>query len=72
VYPSADSTELRIYTTTSPTEVRLRTLMHDPMYRTAVARETVGYNQPPHPSFFIGQDMQTPAMPAVFYAGKTK
>ena len=72
VYPSADSTELRIYTTTSPTEVRLRTLMHDPMYRTAVARETVGYNQPPHPSFFIGQDMQTPAMPAVFYAGKGK
>jgi hypothetical protein len=72
VYPSADSTELRIYTTTSPTEVRLRTLMHDPMYRTGVARETVGYNQPPHPSFFIGQDMQTPASPAVFYAGKAK
>ncbi|MDT0170959.1 rhamnogalacturonan lyase [Pseudarthrobacter sp. BRE9] len=72
VYPSADSTELRIYTTTSPTEVRLRTLMHDPMYRTGVARETVGYNQPPHPSFFIGQDMQAPAIPAVFYAGKAK
>jgi hypothetical protein len=72
VFPSTDSTELRIYTTTSPTEVRLRTLMHDPMYRTAVARETVGYNQPPHPSFFIGEGMQTPAMPAVFYAGKTK
>ncbi|MDQ0730680.1 rhamnogalacturonan lyase [Arthrobacter sp. B1I2] len=72
VYPSADSTELRIYTTTSPTDVRLRTLMHDPMYRTGVARETVGYNQPPHPSFFIGQDMQTPAIPAVYYAGKAK
>jgi len=72
VFPSADSTELRIYTTTSPTEVRLRTLMHDPMYRTGVARETVGYNQPPHPSFFIGEGMQAPAAPAVFYAGKTK
>lgn len=72
VFPSTDSTELRIYTTTAPTEVRLRTLMHDPMYRTAVARETVGYNQPPHPSFFIGEGMQAPAMPAVFYAGKTK
>ncbi|WP_272910871.1 rhamnogalacturonan lyase [Arthrobacter sp. FW306-05-C] len=72
VYPSADSSELRIYTTTSPTEVRLRTLMHDPMYRTGVARETVGYNQPPHPSFFIGEGMQAPAAPAVFYAGKTK
>lgn len=72
VFPSADSTELRIYTTTSPTEVRLRTLMHDPMYRTGVARETVGYNQPPHPSFFIGEGMQTPASPAVFYAGKAR
>ncbi|MGN7150817.1 rhamnogalacturonan lyase [Arthrobacter sp. SAFR-179] len=72
VFPSADSTELRVYTTTSPTEIRLRTLMHDPMYRTAVARETVGYNQPPHPSFFIGEGMQTPAMPAVFYAGNAK
>ncbi|HJW01426.1 MAG TPA: rhamnogalacturonan lyase [Arthrobacter sp.] len=69
VFPSTDSTELRIYTTTSPTEVRLRTLMHDPMYRTAVARETVGYNQPPHPSFFIGEGMETPAMPAVTYVG---
>lgn len=72
VFPSADSTELRIYTTTTPTEVRLRTLMHDPMYRTGVARETVGYNQPPHPSFFIGEGMQTPASPAVFYAGKAR
>jgi rhamnogalacturonan endolyase len=69
VYPSSDSTELRIYTSTSPAEVRLRTLMHDPMYRTGVARETVGYNQPPHPSFFIGEGMETPAAPAVFYTG---
>lgn len=72
VFPSTDSAELRIYTTTSPTETRLRTLMHDPVYRTAVARETVGYNQPPHPSFFIGEGMQAPAMASVFYAGKTK
>lgn len=72
VFPSSDSTELRIYTTTSPTEVRLRTLMHDPMYRTAVARETVGYNQPPHPSFFIGDGMETPAAPSVYYADGSK
>ncbi|MDR7159601.1 hypothetical protein J2X42_002316 [Arthrobacter sp. BE255] len=68
-FPSSDSTELRIYTTTAPTEVRLRTLMHDPVYRTAVARENVAYNQPPHPSFFIGEGMETPAMPAVTYVG---
>ncbi|MGK3958566.1 rhamnogalacturonan lyase [Arthrobacter sp. R4] len=68
-FPSSDSTELRIYTTTAPTEVRLRTLMHDPVYRTAVARENVAYNQPPHPGFFIGEGMKTPAMPAVTYVG---
>jgi rhamnogalacturonan endolyase len=71
-FPSSDSTELRIYTSTSPTEVRLRTLMHDPMYRTGVARESVAYNQPPHPSFFIGEGMETPAAPAVFYVGADK
>ena len=71
-FPSSDSTELRIYTSTSPTEVRLRTLMHDPVYRTAVARENVAYNQPPHPSFFIGEGMETPAMPSVTYAGTDK
>ncbi|MFK0002412.1 rhamnogalacturonan lyase [Paenarthrobacter sp. NPDC090522] len=69
-WPSTDSTELRIYTTTAPTEVRLRTLMHDTVYRTAVARENVAYNQPPHPSFFIGEGMKTPAAPAVVYTGK--
>ncbi len=71
-FPSSDSTELRIYTSTSPTEIRLRTLMHDPMYRTGVAREAVGYNQPPHPSFFIGEGMETPAKPNVTYAGTDK
>lgn len=71
-FPSSDSTELRIYTTTAPTEVRLRTLMHDPMYRTGVARENVAYNQPPHPSFFIGKGMETPAMPSVRYVGTSK
>ena len=71
-FPSSDSTELRIYTSTSPTEVRLRTLMHDTVYRTAVARENVAYNQPPHPSFFIGEGMETPTAPSVVYTGADK
>ncbi|PNI09186.1 hypothetical protein CXX84_07620 [Arthrobacter sp. AFG7.2] len=71
-FPSSDSTELRIYTSTSPTEVRLRTLMHDTVYRTAVARENVAYNQPPHPGFFLGEGMETPAAPSVKYAGTDK
>ncbi|WP_311379719.1 GDSL-type esterase/lipase family protein [Arthrobacter sp. ISL-48] len=66
---SADSTELRIYTTASGTDVRLRTLMHDPVYRLSVARENVAYNQPPHPGFYIGEGMETPAMPDIAYTG---
>ena len=62
--------ELRIYTTTSPTEVRLRTLMHDSDYRLGVARENVAYNQPPHPSFYLGVGMQAPRAPKITYAGK--
>jgi len=46
--------ELRIFTTTIPTEHRLVTLMHDPQYRLAIAWQNVAYNQPPHPSFYLG------------------
>ena len=28
--------------------------MQDPQYRLAVAWQNVGYNQPPHPGFFLG------------------
>ncbi len=66
-WPSADSTELRIYTTTAGTDIRLRTLMHDPVYRLSVARENISYNQPPHPGFFIGEGMELPAQPDIVY-----
>jgi hypothetical protein len=68
-WPSSDSTELRIYTTTAGTDVRLRTLMHDPVYRQSVARENIAYNQPPHPSFYIGVGMELPAQPDITYTG---
>lgn len=66
---SADSTELRIYTTTSGTDVRLRTLMHDPVYRLSVARENIAYNQPPHAGFYIGVGMDAPSIPNIAYTG---
>ncbi len=50
--------ELRIYTTTIPTEHRLYTLMHDPQYRVAIAWQNTAYNQPPHPGFFLGEGMK--------------
>lgn len=55
-----DRKELRIFSTTIPTEYRLPTLMHDPQYRLSIAWQNVGYNQPPHPSYYLGQDMKTP------------
>jgi len=44
-----DSKEMRIYTTTIPTQYRIPTLMQDIPYRISVATENVGYNQPPEP-----------------------
>ena len=31
--------------------------MHDPQYRVRVAWQNTAYNQPPHPSFFLGTGM---------------
>lgn len=60
IWRADDGKELRLYTTTIPTEHRLRTLMHDPQYRVAIAWQNTAYNQPPHPRFYIGPDMQDP------------
>ena len=60
VWRSADNRELRVYTTTTPTDHRLPTLVHDPQYRLALAWQNVGYNQPPHPGFYLGHGMTLP------------
>jgi rhamnogalacturonan endolyase len=56
---------LRIYTTTIPTTHRIPTLMHDRQYRLAIAWQNVGYNQPPHPSYFLGDDMMAAPTPDI-------
>ena len=66
IWRTRDNQELRIYTSTIPTEVRFVTLMHDPQYRLAIASQNVAYNQPPHVGFHLGHDMKMPpARPAV-------
>ncbi|HEX7317233.1 MAG TPA: Ig-like domain-containing protein [Pyrinomonadaceae bacterium] len=57
IWRTADNTALRIYTTTIPAQNRIYTLMHDHQYRVAVAWQNTAYNQPPHPSFFLGEGM---------------
>lgn len=61
VLRTVDDQSLRIYTTTIPTKYRFVTLMQDPVYRLAVAWQNVAYNQPPHPGFYIGDEMKKPA-----------
>lgn len=65
IWRTRDNRELRIYTTTLPTEHRFVTLMHDPQYRLAVAWQNVAYNQPPHPGFYLGVGMSPPPKPAI-------
>ena len=65
IWRTANNTALRIYTTTIPATNRLYTLMHDPQYRCAIAWQNTGYNQPPHPGFFLGQDMRPPPLPPI-------
>src|SRR5690606_9923691 len=66
LWRTEDSSALRLYTTTDVTEERIYTLMHDPQYRLAIAWQNVAYNQPPHPSFFIGEGMSTPPQPNIY------
>ncbi|MCE4552967.1 rhamnogalacturonan lyase [Pelomonas cellulosilytica] len=60
VWRNEDSTALLVFSTTTPTEHRLVTLMHDPQYRVQVAAQNAGYNQPPHTSYHLGAAMKPP------------
>ncbi|WP_437491442.1 rhamnogalacturonan lyase [Sorangium sp. So ce1014] len=48
---------IRIFTTSQVAKNRIHTLMHDPQYRVAISWQNGAYNQPPHPSFHIGEGM---------------
>ena len=69
IWRTADNKELRIFSTTIPTEYRFATFMHDPVYRLSIAWQNVGYNQPPHTGFYIGPNMKMPT--AASTANKT-
>jgi len=65
IWRTVDNKELRIYTTTIPTNHRIYTLMHDPQYRLSVVWQNVGYNQPTQPGFYLGEGMNTPPKPNI-------
>ncbi|SBT47953.1 rhamnogalacturonan lyase family protein [Micromonospora narathiwatensis] len=66
VWRTSDSTALRIYSTPTPTSLRIHTLMHDPQYRVSIAWQNTAYNQPPHTGFFLGDGMATPPAPNIY------
>ncbi|MEV0660358.1 rhamnogalacturonan lyase [Spirillospora sp. NPDC050365] len=66
VWPTTDNTRLRVYTTRDVTDRKLYTLLHDTQYRAALAWQNTAYNQPPHPSFFLGDGMSTPPQPQIY------
>lgn len=66
---ASDNSALRIYTTTILATNRIYTLMHDPQYRMAIAWQNGAYNQPPHPGFYLGTDMNTPPTPNIVMVG---
>ena len=65
VWRTRDNRELRIFTSAIPTDRRIYTLMHDPVYRASVAWQNVAYNQPTQTGFYLGHDMPPPPRPAI-------
>ncbi|MEO2006023.1 MAG: hypothetical protein ABGY41_18210, partial [Candidatus Poribacteria bacterium] len=68
IWRTEDNSELRIFTSTEPTDHRFTTLMHDPLYRLSVAWQNVSYNQPTQVGFYMGAGMGTPTRPDVYIA----
>ena len=57
VYPLSNGSALRIFTTTTPTSYKMKTLMQDPVYRSGVAAEQTAYNQPPHVGMYLDNEV---------------
>ncbi|MCD8287759.1 MAG: Por secretion system protein, partial [Porphyromonadaceae bacterium] len=47
------ASDLVVFTTTIPTDYRIPTLMHDPVYRMSIVWQNVAYNQPPYLGFYL-------------------
>ncbi|MGV0110273.1 rhamnogalacturonan lyase [Arthrobacter sp. CP30] len=60
---TADSSAIRIFTSTEVTDRKLYTLMHDPQYRAEIARQNTAYNQPAYTSFYLASDTDLASVP---------
>ena len=53
LWDSSNSATLNIYTTVTPTDYRVPTLMHDHTYRMGICWQNTAYNQPPHLGYYL-------------------
>ncbi|MWV47818.1 rhamnogalacturonan lyase [Rathayibacter sp. VKM Ac-2803] len=67
--PTADSSAIRIYSSTEVTDRKLTTLMHDPQYRVEVARQNTAYNQPSYTSYGLASDIDWSTVPVLAQEG---
>ncbi|MFL1010862.1 rhamnogalacturonan lyase [Flavisericum labens] len=70
IWRNENSTELVIFSTPYPTDQRIFTLMHDPVYRLSIAWQNVAYNQPAHTGFYLGVGMKKPKAPKIYLTKK--
>ena len=70
---TSDNKYVRVYTTNIKTNYRNYTLWHDHQYRQGMVWESMGYNQPPHASYFLGElEGITIAPPPFTMTGRTE
>ena len=70
---TSDNKYVRVYTTNLATKWRNYTLWHDHQYRQGMVWESMGYNQPPHASYYLGElENITIAPPPLTMTGRTE
>ena len=73
VLRGGDNSSLYILTTNYASDYGIYTLWHDHEYRNGMAWQCVGYNQPPHLSYFLGEvEGITVAPPPLMLEGRTE
>ena len=73
VLRTSDNSAMRIFCTNYATQYPIYTLWHDHVYRNGMCWQSVGYNQPPHVSFFLGElEDITIAPPPLVLRGRTE
>ena len=55
IFPTLDNKNLRIFTTTIYSPYKVNTLTQDRQYKLQFLSQNVGYNQPPHLSYFLSK-----------------